>query len=150
MFPTIFRNPTFESIEKTISFAERRHSILAGNIANQDTPGYQSRDLSVDDFQKGLKEVFESQKLRQQESPSLRLSLLQDHEPQSVPSPQDLAVEKVHDAMRQVVYNDGSNDNLEMQVTQIAKNQSMHNMAVALMRSQFQTLQMAISESVNV
>jgi flagellar basal-body rod protein FlgB len=52
--------------------------------------------------------------------------------------------------MRQVVYHDGSDDNLEMQVTQLAKNQSMHSTAIALMRSQFQTLRMAISENINI
>jgi flagellar basal-body rod protein FlgB len=38
---------------------------------------------------------------------------------------------------------------MEMQVTQIAKNQSMHTMAIAMMKNQFRQLQMAISGSVN-
>jgi flagellar basal-body rod protein FlgB len=149
MFPSLFKNTTLESLEKTVAFAERRHSILAGNLANMDTPGYQARDLSVEDFQASLKGVFDAEKQSHLASPGLRFDVLQPSE-EGLPSVREQAVENVHDAMRQVVYNDGSNDSLELQVTHIAKNQAMHNMAIALMRSQFKMLQMAISENVNV
>ncbi len=52
--------------------------------------------------------------------------------------------------MKQILYHDGSDDSLEQQVTEIAKNLSMHNTATSILRSQFRTMQMAISESVNV
>ncbi len=57
-------------------FAQRRHAILAGNVANMSTPGYKTRDLSVDDFQTNLKKAIESEKqveqlrLRPMESPT--------------------------------------------------------------------------------
>ena len=35
-----------------MAFTEARHSVLAGNVANLDTPGYKTRDLSVETFQK--------------------------------------------------------------------------------------------------
>ncbi|RMF44940.1 MAG: flagellar basal body rod protein FlgB, partial [Planctomycetota bacterium] len=38
----------------------------------------------------------------------------------------------------------------EEQVAEISKNQAMHDLAIALMRSQFQTLNIAIRESVVV
>ena len=49
-------------------------------------------------------------------------------------------------AMQQVVFHDGSDVALERQVTAISKNQHLHNMAVALMRSQFSLLRAAIAE----
>ena len=40
--------------------------MLAGNIANMDTPGYQVRDLSVEDFQSQLREVIRKRHAPQQ------------------------------------------------------------------------------------
>jgi flagellar basal body rod protein FlgB len=60
------------------------------------------------------------------------------------------AVREVRDASTQVVYHDGSDDNLETQIAEIAKNQSMHSTAVALLKSQYRTMQMAIAGNVAV
>lgn len=150
MLPSLFKSTTFESLEQTISFAERRHNILASNIANMDTPDYQTRDLSVDDFQASMKELIATRKRQADESPTMRFSVLQQNELSDLTAARDQAVQNVHDAMRQVVYNDGSNDNLELQATEAAKNKALHEVAVTLLRSQFKALQMAISENVNV
>ncbi|EMI57011.1 flagellar basal body rod protein FlgB [Rhodopirellula sallentina] len=45
---------TIGALEQTIAFTERRHELLAGNIANLSTPDYRSRDLDVDEFQTEL------------------------------------------------------------------------------------------------
>jgi flagellar basal-body rod protein FlgB len=34
-----------DSLERAMTFHRERHSVLAGNVANIDTPGYQSMDL---------------------------------------------------------------------------------------------------------
>ncbi|GIX01062.1 MAG: flagellar biosynthesis protein FlgB [Pirellulaceae bacterium] len=128
------------ALEQTTVFAQRRHLLLAGNIANLDTPGYQTRDLSVAEFQNALKEVVEAQQARS----SMPGSASSPHH--TLPE----AVERTRDVTKQVLYHDGSDVSLEEQVAEISKNQAMHDMAVALMRSQFQTLNMAIRESVNV
>ena len=149
----MFSTPTLKSLEQTVAFTERRHAILAGNIANTDTPDYESKDLSVDTFQKSLREAFQAERQEQEMSPGLRLSLLGSTSPASSPSFEDskkVAMESVRDSMKQIVYHDGSDDSLEMQVTQIAKNQSMHTMAIAMMKNQFRQLQMAITGSANV
>jgi flagellar basal-body rod protein FlgB len=152
MFANMFSSPSLKSLEQTIEFTERRHAVLAGNIANMSTPGYQSKDLSVDNFQASLRDAIQADRQKADMPPSLRLSLLgstQDSNSPAFQQAKEAATEKVRDSMRQVVYNDGSDDNLEMQVTQMSKNQSMHTMAVALMKSQFRQLQMAIAGTVN-
>ena len=149
----MFSNPTLKTLEQSVAFTERRHAILAGNIANTDTPGYQSQDLSVDSFQKSLREAIQAERQERDMSPGLRLSLFGSHNQANPPSFADakkVAMQSVRDSMKQVVYHDGSDDSLEMQVTQIAKNQSMHTMAIAMMKSQFRQLQMAITGSANV
>ena len=57
MLPTLFDNTTIPILQEVASFAQARHHVLAGNIANVDTPGYRVRDLSVDTFQERLKEA---------------------------------------------------------------------------------------------
>ena len=40
-------------LERFIRFTTRRQGILAGNIANVETPGYKALDLNFEDFLKG-------------------------------------------------------------------------------------------------
>ena len=47
----LFQSTTIPALEQVVNFTEARHNVLAGNIANVDTPGYKARDLSVEDFQ---------------------------------------------------------------------------------------------------
>ncbi len=126
------------ALEQTTAFAERRHLLLAGNIANLDTPGYKTRDLSVDQFQAALKQAVEKQV-----EPVMPGSVATT---EAIPEP----MERVRDVSKQVLYHDGSDVSLEEQVAEISKNQAMHDMAIALMRSQFQTLNIAIRESVAI
>ena len=49
-------------------------------------------------------------------------------------------------ASEQIVFHDGSDVSLEHQVTEIAKNQHLHGLAVTTMRSQFALLRAAITE----
>ena len=50
------------------------------------------------------------------------------------------------DATEQVVYHDGSDVSMEHQVTELAKNQHLHGLAITTMRSQFALLRAAITE----
>ena len=70
--------------------------------------------------------------------------------PKEVAMANSIVISHLGDSMKQIVYHDGSDDSLEMQVSQIAKNQSMHTMAIAMMKTQFRQLQMAITGSANV
>jgi len=54
----------------------------------------------------------------------------------------------VKDSMKSILYHDQSDVGLEQQVTELANNQFMHNMAVALMTAQFRQLETAISERI--
>jgi flagellar basal-body rod protein FlgB len=138
------------ALEETIAFAERRHAILAGNLANMDTPGYKTRDLSLPEFQASLKQLMVAEKAREMPpSPGDRNFEAASGSP-STRLAREQAVREVRDASTQVVYHDGSDDNLETQITEISKNQTMHSTAIALLKSQYRTMQMAISGNVSV
>lgn len=128
----IFNTTTIPALEQTIGFAQRRHELLAGNLANLDTPDYRSRDLDVGDFQNALAESISTS--RQPATSAVS------------PVTRDDVYAGPRQAMEQVVYHDGSDVSLEQQVTELAKNQHLHGLAVTTMRSQFALLRAAITE----
>jgi flagellar basal-body rod protein FlgB len=60
MVTGLFDSSTLPVLEQVVTFTEARHGVLAGNIANLDTPGYRSQDLSTAEFQTRLKDAIES------------------------------------------------------------------------------------------
>ena len=114
-----------------MSFAQRRQELLAGNVANIDTPDYRARDLNIGDFQNALAESIQNAARR----------------PTGVEATtRDDLYAGPRKATEQVVFHDGSDVSIEQQVTEIAKNQHMHSLAVTTIRSQFALLRAAITE----
>jgi len=139
MVPSLFSNTTIPVLQQVTSFAQARHQVLAGNIANADTPGYRVRDLSVDTFQERLKELIATRR-------SGRREVISSGNPQATRSGNEMR--RVRDSLKSIQFLDGSDVGIEQQVTQVAKNSFLHNLSVAIMNSQFQLLQAAISERV--
>lgn len=135
----MFRSSAVPALEQSAAFAQRRHEVLAGNLANLDTPGYRVRDLSVSAFQNALAESI--QEVRHPSPGHFSAS-----EGTGSPATARSFADGPRHAMEQVVFHDNSDVGLESQVTEIAKNQHMHNMAIALMRSQFSVMRAAITE----
>jgi len=134
MFSGIFQSTTIPVLQEVVSFSQTRHAVLAGNIANLDTPGYQVRDLSLDDFQQRLQTAIE----RSDQPPAPRSP--------GEPAPEkDATLAEISKNPKSILYHDKSNVGLEHQITEMVKNQLQHNMALSLMRSQFRLLQAAIS-----
>lgn len=134
MFTQLLNSPTTTVLEQVANFTEARHTVLASNIANLDTPGYRVRDLSTETFQQRLKEAVDAR--RKPISPGVRSYAT------------DEAMRRVRDSMTSILYQDDSNVGLEPQITEMAKNQYLHNLAISIMRNQFQLLDVAISERV--
>ena len=103
------------------------------------------RDISVADFQTRLKAAIEERDSPLCRSRQCRLGT------GSLPANSALRcsrrpIGKVAEDSQNIVYHDDSNINMEQQATEMAKNQMQHNLAVALMVSQFSQMQTAISE----
>ena len=58
MLSSLFQSSSLPVLEQVVNFTEARHGVLAGNIANIDTPGYKTRDLSPELFQQRLQEAI--------------------------------------------------------------------------------------------
>lgn len=139
MYSKLFQSTTIPVLQQVAQFSQARHVVLAGNIANLDTPGYKVRDLSVEDFQSQLREMIQNRRAPP-EYPSIGMQLngLSDpigrHEAEDVPEP------------KTILYHDKSNVGVEYQVSEMVKNQLQHNVALSIMNKQMRLLQTAISE----
>ena len=120
----LFDATALDATIRTAAFTERRHDVLAGNVANLDTPGYRSRDLDLGAFQATLAGSAGS--------------------PADATSPGTAGLRTADDT---IVYHDGSDVSLERQVTRIAKNRHLQDFAITTMRSQFALLRSAITEN---
>ncbi|QDU55324.1 flagellar basal body rod protein FlgB [Aeoliella mucimassa] len=143
MLNNLLNHTTLPVLEQVVNFAQARHGVLAGNIANIDTPGYKTRDLSPELFQESLKEALVK---REQAPNSNQIShgVLSNRER----TREYNAFEGVAESTKHILYHDGSDVSLESQVTELAKNQNMHNMAISLMTQQIRLMETAISERV--
>jgi flagellar basal-body rod protein FlgB len=146
MMLRMFESTTLPALQQTLVFTERRHEVLASNIANLDTPDFRARDLPVDRFQETLAESIERAKQPSPGHTNVSRSQAAFNEMLGKPLERDDIAAGPRDTMEPIVYHDGSDVSLERQVTEIAKNQGMHNMAVATMRNQFALLRAAITE----
>lgn len=142
MLPSMLNNTTLPVLEQAVNFAQARHGVLAGNIANIDTPGYKTRDLSPELFQDSLKQAIKKRDARpaHELSPGVMAPGEQSNEMAEF--------DQVSESIKHILYHDQSDVSLESQVTELAKNQGMHNMAISLLRQQFRLLESAITERV--
>lgn len=137
MLNRLFESSTVPAVTEAIHFAQARHNVLAGNIANADTPGYRVRDLDVEAFQHALGEALSARKGRSEETSPGHFG----------GAPID-NLKHVRESLKNIDFHDGTNVALEQQVAEMSKNQMMHNLAITILNSQFRLLQAAITERV--
>jgi flagellar basal-body rod protein FlgB len=140
MLGALFDATTVPVLEQVVGFTQARHSVLAGNVANADTPGYRVRDLSVEAFETQLKQAIEQRRAPASVSSDAAASL------RHTTRDRDAAMDDVRDTLRNILYHDDSNVSLEQQVNELNKNKTQHDLAIAVLRSQFDLLRAAISE----
>lgn len=135
MIPRLFDSSPIPVLEQMVSFAEARHQVLAGNIANLDTPGYRTRDLSPQLFAERMKAAL----LERNRGASSERSAMDGR---------GAPLAEAGESLAGMLRHDESNVAIETQITEMAKNQMQHNLALSIMTSQFRLLQTAISERV--
>ena len=147
MLGSLFDNSTLPMLEQVVSFTQARHGVLAGNVANLDTPGYRTRDLSTAEFQEQLKHAIKEHRAERQRplAGSQEYYALPDSTPHVEKPAKAWQAKEVKD-YQSMLRHDDNNSSLEQQVTEIAKNHAQHNLALSLMTAQFRLLRAAITE----
>jgi flagellar basal-body rod protein FlgB len=145
-FRAIFNATTVPVVEQVAYFNEARQALLAGNIANYDTPTYRARDLDVGNFKKKLNQAI-ADKHDPPRGPNyvnypVKSNLQNFWHGEANPTG-DIWPDDQH-----ILYHDWNNVGLETQVSEMAKNNMEFNTALTIMRHQMQLLLTSISERV--
>ncbi|MDR1384552.1 MAG: hypothetical protein LBJ67_12020 [Planctomycetaceae bacterium] len=136
-FHAIFGGTTIPSLEQVAVFNEARQNLLAGNIANFDTPGSKMRDMDVGKFKNDLADAIQ-QKHEPGSPAEIRYPLKSSSMTGGGTWPQDIPI----------LQHDHNNIGMEYQVTEMAKNSMEFNSAISIMKHQMNLLQTSISERV--
>ena len=116
-------------LEQMLRFTAARHRLIAENVVNISTPGYRQRDLSLERFQNALAE---------------RVNAAGEAPPGSVRF-DDIAAE-AEDGRRGILFHDGQSRSMDQLMSDQAKNALMHNLAIELLRQQYQTMETALKD----
>ena len=118
-------------VERMVQFTAARAEVLADNVVNVDTPGYQQKDLSLPEFQQML------QSRREQRDASKPGSVGFD----------DLNAQLLNPRSG-YLFHDRNNRSIEQLSTDQASNALRHNMYTEMLKRQFETLGMALRDHV--
>jgi flagellar basal-body rod protein FlgB len=140
MISDLVTSNQIDLLERTVSFTEQRHKLILENLANVDTPGYVQKDVSVQDFQKSLSDAIE--KTRQSFSASL--------DPEDTDTVQfggsgNLVSLRPQGVVKATPFHDRGVRSMENLMAQLADNAQAHNMAAAMLKGRYDTVQRAIS-----
>ena len=133
MFGPLLESGTAPLLEAAASFGERRHAVLAGNLANIDTPGYRPRDLDTAGFRDALADAVEH-----------RRAPVSRH-----PEPVNLFADGLLAARERpggFVHHDGAVRGIEGEVAAVTKNALSRQFAVRLLAAQMRMLEAAVTE----
>jgi len=151
MLKSLLDSSTVPLLKQVAKFTEHRQEVLAGNIANIDTPGYRMRDLPVADFQQALEKAV--QQRQQPASPGdLASPLLAPEDPAAlIAVEQSLFPERLFQSdagleQDHITFQDANNRGIEHQMMQMTENKLLQQYAIQVMKSQLDQLQMVITE----
>ncbi len=130
---------TLHALELTAAFAEQRHHVLAENIANIDTPDYQTRRLDPEAFQAALRQA-----LREAESDRRDRLELRDNAQVSTTADGKLVTRPALRPAENVLFHDGRNASLERLMADVQSNALDYQLATRLLGKRFEGLLAAI------
>ena len=125
--------------EKVAAFAEARNAVLADNIANIDTSNYKTKDLPMAEFQQTLAAAIEQS---DQTGGPLELSPTRHIQ---VDSSGTVSFEPV-ETQDNILFHDRGDRSIEKEMSELAKNQMLYQVAISVLQKQNGTLAAAIAE----
>jgi flagellar basal-body rod protein FlgB len=118
-------------LERVLNFTSARQRLIAENITNLTTPGYKTKDLSVEKFQEMLRHRVDTR----------------NSSPPGTVGFADIDAQIEHPRSG-LLFHDGNNRSVEQIMTDNAKNSLTHNLIIELLRKQYSTMEMALKERV--
>jgi len=134
---------SFKYLEKSLHYRAIRQDLIAGNIANVDTPYYKARDISFEDMlAKEAKKEFEVNK---------KLELARTT-PNMLPAFDEEDNEKPTIFFRDghLARNDGNTVDLDVETTELSKNSMMYNADIEALKKEAAIFRAVITASKNI
>ncbi len=119
MLNRLFGSGSLSALETMLSYASERQRLIAANVANVDTEGYRTRDLSEGDFREALDRAFAGL------DPSVRFGSREASDAGPLKP-------------------GGNNVDLELEMAKMVQNSALHSTAAALLAHQFSLLREAV------
>lgn len=123
---------TIGLLSKTLDITAKRHSVISSNIANAETPGYKTQDISFGDE---LKKALGNDGAEMRKTNARHLS--GDTGSMMTPHPVDADGN---------LRNDDNNVSMDEEMSKMAQNTIQYNTAAQIVARKFATLKYAISE----
>ena len=133
----LFGNNIFTIAQKSLDFRTSRHDLLASNVANKDTPGYQAEDLV---FRASLEKALQAEQpgpLKQTDS--------RHFDGRNTPPLNEVEAQRILSASPYPDF-DGNTVDLDREMAKIAENQLMYNATLRTLAHKFRGLKSAIAE----
>lgn len=154
MWQNVLDSGLIPLLERSAAFTARRHELLAGNVANIDTPYYKPRDLDVGAFREAVRRALADRSARS-EPASLAAGPANPALPDAVTPParrlRDFFPDDLHkpiEVRRSLDFHDAADRQVETELMELTKNSLAQSLSVELLAAQFQMLQAAITERV--
>lgn len=117
-------DPTIQGVSNALTVHERRHRVLATNIANLETPGYRARDT---DFRRALAQAFSPSAVETGEVPK--------------------EATRLHEDLEMPARADGNTVDLDLQMAQLADNTSRYTALSRILGKRLALLRQAVDGS---
>jgi len=138
-FVDVVNHGAMPVMEKMLAFTQARHRVLAENVANVDTPHYQTKHLDPQAFQAALREALDTR----ERTGSSDFRLRDTHEFRQDASGRLVVTPRVEPA-ENILFHDHTNGRIESQMAALAENAMMHQTMTELTRGKFEGLLKAI------
>jgi flagellar basal-body rod protein FlgB len=135
MFDLVSNNSMIQMMDRSMTLATRRMTLIAANLANIDTPNYHTQDFS---FEKAFKQSMAE--LDRQLSPSSMPSYFTSASSATVPTTND-------DAPPAYERNDLNDVNLDQQTELLAKTQNIYQLSSGFAQNELRTVLGAIRDA---
>jgi flagellar basal-body rod protein FlgB len=132
MSKVFFEDNGMRTMEKFLDLTVQRQSLIASNIANVDTPGYKTLDLT---FEQELRDATTAEGSRLDTTNNVHLS--------AGTQTQSAIVKQVEGL---TMRNDLNNVNIDREMAQVSTNALKFSMVAQLLAGKFKTLKSAIQE----
>jgi flagellar basal-body rod protein FlgB len=132
--PGMIDTPMMEALSRFLDVDVARNKLITANVANIDTPGFQTRDL---DFQAELRRARVLEPEVEGEGGVLSYASEVSYAPAYVP-----VVRRVRGLLERP---DGNNVNVERESLLLAEGQMKFNLGIQLLKDEFHTISQAIN-----